>query len=491
VKTGGLLRNTLLYLPVQLVSPLLQFTVTIIWTHLFDPTVYGIVAFVVAAQELTGGLGLAWWSVYLLRFRQRYLGRDAERFAAMDARIVAGGAASQIVFALPTLALVGLAPSAALFAATAAYLASRAALNHYGEVARASHRIGVYSLAQISSPLLGSGLSIVAAIVLRADAATALAAMALGQTIGLIATAIGLRRPPRLGCFDPAIFREARDFALPLIFSGLFAWAAANGVRVLVGAGEGVAGVGLFSVGWGLGQRLAAMLASLCAVAAFPLAVDRLEAGDREGALRQVALNGALMFGLMAPAIVGVALLAAPFVRLAVAAQFQATTIVILPLALITGAARALRVHTGDQTALLLRRTGAMTIFNFLDAAAALIGGAIGEHLGGGVGAAAGCLAGTCVGSVAAMTFVISRLGLRAPLTAILGILAAAVVMGVAIALAPPPTGAFGLALRIVGGAVIYGAGVVVLIPATRRFAQAPFAFVRRLLEADRRDLVD
>jgi O-antigen/teichoic acid export membrane protein len=489
VKTGGLLRNTLLYLPVQLISPLLQFTVTIVWTHLFDPGVYGIVAFVVAAQELTGGLGLAWWSVYLLRFRQRYANGEARRFAAMDARVVATGAASQVVFALPTLALVGLAPSPGLFAATAAYLASRAVLNHYGEVARATHRIGVYSLAQISSPLLGSGLSIVAAIVLRADAATALAAMALGQTIGLIATAIGLRRPPRLGRFDPAIFREARDFALPLIFSGLFAWAAANGVRVLVGAGEGVAGVGLFSVGWGLGQRLAAMLASLCAVAAFPLAVDRLEAGDRDGALRQVALNGALMFGLMAPAVVGVALLAGPFVRLAVAAQFQATTIVILPLALITGAARALRVHTGDQTALLLRRTGAMTIFNFFDAAAALIGGAIGEHLGGGVGAAIGCLAGTCVGSTAAMTFVIARLGLRAPLAAIGGIVAAAAIMGVAIALAPPPTGALGLAIRIVGGALIYGAAVVALVPATRRFAHAPFAFIRRLLESDRRDL--
>ena len=247
--------------------------------------------------------------------------------------------------------MVGLAPSPTLFLAAAAYLASRAVLNHYGEVARSNHRIGVYTLAQLSSPVLGSGLSIVAAIVLKADAATALAAMAIGQTLGIGLTSIGLGRPLRLGRFDAAIFREARQFALPLIFSGLFAWAASNGVRVLVGAGEGVAGVGLFSVGWGLGQRLAAMLASLCAVASFPLAVDRLEAGDRDGALGQVSLNGALMFGLMAPAAVGVALFAGPFVRLAVAQQFQAQTIVILPLAVLAGAARALRVHTGDQTA--------------------------------------------------------------------------------------------------------------------------------------------
>ncbi len=249
MKTGGLLRNTLLYLPAQLFAPLLQFVVTVVWTHLFNPAVYGLVAFVIAAQEQTGGIGLAWWSVYLLRFRQHY--PDTARFAAMDARVVAGGVLSQVAFAAPTLALVGLAPSPRLFAATAAYLASRAALNHYGEVARSNHRIGVYTLAQLSSPVLGSGLSIVAAIALKADAATALAAMAVGQTAGIALTSVGLRRPLRLGRFDAAIFREAWQFALPLIFSGLFAWAASNGVRVLVGAGEGVAGVGLFSVGWG------------------------------------------------------------------------------------------------------------------------------------------------------------------------------------------------------------------------------------------------
>jgi O-antigen/teichoic acid export membrane protein len=484
VKTGGLLRNTLLYMPAQLFAPLLQFVVTVVWTHLFDPAVYGIVAFVVAAQELTGGIGLAWWSVYLLRFRQQYA--DVARFAAMDARVVAGGVLSQVAFAAPTLALVGLAPSPRLFAATAAYLASRAALNHYGEVARSNHRIGVYTLAQLSSPVLGSGLSIVAAIALKADAATALAAMAVGQTAGLALTSIGLRRPLRLGRFDVAIFREARQFALPLIFSGLFAWAASNGVRVLVGAGEGVAGVGLFSVGWGLGQRLAAMLASLCAVASFPLAVDRLEAGDRDGALGQVSLNGALMFGLMTPAAVGVAELAGPFVRLAVAQQFQAQTIVILPLAVVAGAARALRVHTGDQTALLVRRTRSMTIFNLIDAVAALAGGAVGEHFGGVVGAAVGCLAGTLVGSTAAMAFVVARMGLRLPLSALAGVLAASAVMGVGLRLVPAPIGALDLAAQILAGVFVYGATILVLFPQARRVARTGFAFLAERFGTDR-----
>jgi O-antigen/teichoic acid export membrane protein len=249
-------------------------------------------------------------------------------------------------------------------------------------------------------------------------------------------------------------------------------------VRVLVGAGEGVAGVGLFSVGWGLGQRLAAVLASLCAVASFPLAVDRLEAGDRDGALGQVSLNGALMFGLMAPAAVGVALLAGPFVRLAVAEQFQAQTIVILPLAVVAGAARALRVHTGDQTAVLVRRTRSMMVFNLFDAAAALAGGAVGEHFGGGGGAAVGCLAGTLVGSTAAMTFVVARMGLRLPLNALAGILAATAIMGAALRLVATPIGVLGLATQIAVGVLIYAAAILVLFPSARRIARRGFAFV-------------
>ena len=479
---SGLIRNTLLYMPAQLTAPLLQFIVTVVWTHLFDPAVYGVVAFVVAAQELTGGLGLAWWSVFLLRFRQQC--PDPARFAAMDARVVAVGAASQVLLAAPTLALVGLAPSPELFLATAAYLASRAVLNHYGEVARSNHRIGIYTLAQLSSPVLGSGLSILAAILLNADAPTALAAMAIGQTLGVIVTSIGLRRPLRLGRFDAAIFNEALQFALPLIVSGLFLWAAGNGARVIVGAGEGVAGIGLFSVGWGLGQRLAAMLASLCAVASFPLAVDRLAAGDRAGALRQVSLNGALMFGLMAPAVVGVALLAEPFVRLVVAEQFREQTIVILPLATLAGAARALRLHTGDQTALLMRRTRSMAVFNAIDAVLALAGAAIGEYSGGAVGAAIGCLAGTVIGSAAALSFVVARMGLRLPLAGLAGSLVATAIMGGALRFMPTPHGATGLAAHVVIGGVAYTAAILALFPTARRAAWAALAFARRPREA-------
>jgi O-antigen/teichoic acid export membrane protein len=181
---------------------------------------------------------------------------------------------------------------------------------------------------------------------------------------------------------------------------------------------------------------------------------------------------------MMAPAAVGVALFAGPFVRIAVAQQFQAQTIAILPLAVFAGAARALRVHTGDQTALLVRRTRSMTVFNFIDAVAALAGGAIGEYFGGVVGAAAGCLAGTLMGSAAAMSFVIGRMGLRLPLNALGGILAATAIMGVALRLVTAPVGALGLATQIAAGVFIYAAAILALFPRARSVARRVLALV-------------
>ena len=119
-----------------------------------------------------------------------------------------------------------------------------------------------------------------------------------------------------------------------------------------------------------------------------------------------------------------------------------------------------------------------MTVFNFIDAVAALAGGAIGEYFGGVVGAATGCLAGTLVGSAAAMAFVIGRMGLRLPLNALGGILAATAIMGVALRLVAAPVGALGLATQIAAGVFIYAAAILALFPRARSVARRVLALV-------------
>jgi O-antigen/teichoic acid export membrane protein len=466
---SSLAKDTILYLPAQLLGPLCQFAVTIVWTHMLDPSSFGFVTFIITAQEITGLIGLTWWSLFVVRFQLRYSGREGERFQAMDARVVILGMALQVLLAIPALALMGVAPSPVLLAATAAFLMTRTALAHFSEWARSNRRIAVYTLAQLVSPVVGSGLSIAAIWTLGPNPAVALGAMALGQGVGLAAVTIGLGRPWRWGRFDGRLFREARRYALPLLVSGVLAWMAANGVRVIVEAEAGIAGVGLFSAGWGLGQRLAVVLAMFCTAASFPLAVARLEAGDRHGAMRQVSNNGALMFGLLAPAVTGVTMLSEPLVRLLIAPQYQAATVVILPIAMGASALRMIRTHTGDQTGLLLERTSSMSVLNLIDAVLTLLGGALGAHFGDVIGAAIGCLAGTAIGSAASLGFTVVKLGLPVPAHAIGRVLIATVLMGSALSILPPATNAVGLVRAILIGSSVYLAAALLLFGEIRR----------------------
>jgi O-antigen/teichoic acid export membrane protein len=458
--SGSLAKSTLLYLPAQIFGPMLLFGVMVIWTHLLDPASFGVVTFVVAAQELTALLGLTWWSIFVVRFQVRFTGEDRVRFRAMDARIVACSVAVQAATAAPTLMLIGVSPRPEILIATTAFLATRTALGHYCEWARAENRIGAYTIAQLGAPFAGSGLSILAVLAFGSEPSVALAAMAIGQAIALAVTMRGMGAWPRLGAFDLDLFAQARRYGLPLLASGILSWVAVNGIRVLVEAKQGIVAVGLFSAGWGLGQRLAVVLAMLCTAASFPLAVQRLEAGDRNGALRQVSANSALMIGLLVPALAGVVLLSRPLVELLIAAQFRNATILILPIAMATSAARMLRIHMGDQTGLLLERTASMTIFNFLDALLALVGGAVGVYFAGVIGAAVGCLAGTLLVTAASVVFTIRELGLPAPTAGVLKVLGATTAMVIVLSYLPTATEPTRLFGQIAIGAVVYGGAV-------------------------------
>ena len=58
-----LLRNTLLYLPAQVVGPLFQLISVVVWTHIVGESPLGIVTLVTATHELLQTVFLYWWSM--------------------------------------------------------------------------------------------------------------------------------------------------------------------------------------------------------------------------------------------------------------------------------------------------------------------------------------------------------------------------------------------------------------------------------------------
>lgn len=476
-----LLKSTILYLPAQFMPPFVQFVTTVVWTYLLDPATFGFVVFIISIQEIMACAGLTGWTLYMLRFRERFRDRGEDRFRAMDKRMTLLGAATQFVLTPPLLMLLGLPCDAPTIVATASYLVTRMVLTHYGDWARADHAIGAYTIGQVVGAVVGSLLSIVAILTFGPSSAVVLAAQAVGQALALALLVSRTNIRFGVGTFDSELFGEVRRYAAPALIGGVIGWVAGNIIRVLVQYMDGAVALGLISVGWGLGQRIAGVLAMLLTAAAYPLAVKHLEAGDRKGALAQVSFNGLLLFGVLLPAAVGATLLSEPIVTLLIAEKFRATTIVILPIALCAASLRFLRLHTCEQTLLLLERTNVTMYITMIESTLNVTLCALGLYLYGYYGAAAGMLIGSAIVCVGAFAFCFAKLGLPAPpCSTALRIVSACGAMGLVVRALPVSATAASLAFAILLGAATYAVCLAMLFPAIRALlARRFFPFPR------------
>lgn len=385
-RSGGqrLLHHTLAYLPAQLVGPLAQFGAALLLTHALGAADYGVTLLVFALQELAFLVCLSWWSTFVLRYGTgRPSGLAASpagsggaaspalthsAMARTESALLLCTAAVQALLLVPVLAVSEPGLGAGLLAAAAAYTVSRSLLSFLAERARREAAIGAYSWVQMAAPLVG--LAGVGGLILaqRASPATVLLAFALVQAVvGLaVARRLGLLVPPAWQA--PAMLRAALAFGGPVVLANGLSWLAGNSIRWVVQHGAGAVALGWLSVAWGLATRLAGVAGMLVAAAAYPLAVRAWQAGDAEGAKRQLAANAVLVLAVLAPTGAGGAVLAELFVHTVVAAEYQAITVQLLPWALAGAVVRNARLHGWDQLYLLCEATRPMLWMDLLEA---------------------------------------------------------------------------------------------------------------------------
>jgi len=219
----------------------------------------------------------------------------------------------------------------------------------------------------------------------------------------------------------------------------------------------------LFAVGYGLGQRAAAVAAMLVTAAAFPLAVRTMEQGGSRAAMRQLADNFALLVAILAPSLAGIFTLRTEIVHLLIALPFQQVTLAILPLATLSGAIRNLRAHFGDQVFLLHNRTRWMMIIAAIDASLTVIFSAIGFHYWGLAGAAAATVGAALAGAIVSFAVGFTRFGLTLPVAHLARIAVATITMASLLNLFPEAPTLGHLAAHIGAGAAAYLATLALL----------------------------
>ncbi len=460
-----LLKRTILYLPAQIVGPLFQLVAMIVWTHVVNEHTLGVITLITATHELLQIGFLAWWSQYALRFFGRYQDGDkAERFYRTENVVILLSLVLQSAAVIAVLyTVIATDTNPMLLGATVAYVISRSLNLYIAERARVRHQIGVYSIQQIVGPSVGFLLGLLLIETISPAPEWPLLGYAAAQLLAalIVLPKIGFSR--RVWPIDREIIRHALGYGIPLIFGGALGWVGLNASRFIVNDMLGVAAAGLFAVGYGLGQRAAAVAAMLVTAAAFPLAVKSMEQNGSNAAMRQLSDNGALLLGILAPSIVGIFLLRAEIVHLLIAAPFQAVTLAILPLSTLAGSIRNVRAHFGDQVFLLHSKTRLMVVVSAIDAAVTIIASLICIHIWGLVGAAAATVISAIAAALVSFALGFTRFGLTLPWAHLARIAIATLAMAMLLTRMPEAKSYTMLAAHIAAGAALYVVALAVL----------------------------
>lgn len=472
-----LLRQTLLYLPAQLIGPIFQFVSIIVWTHFLSPESMGVFALIVATQELAYTLTLFWFTLYTMRYHD-VTGPEAERerFLDTESAVLVGAVLASVVLTLALAIVVESAWTVSLILASIAHIVSRAVVVHLSERARAEHDLVTYTVLQTVWPVVGLGLG--AALVELVDSNVAMVLW--GYTIAQLATiGVALWRL-EIGAnplsFDRTLLQRALRYGLPLLGGAFFIWVAINAIRFIVEWREGAAAVGLITVGWMLGFRASMFAAMLVTAAAFPIAVRRSRQEGLDAGQAQLERNGVLLLVALMPAATGLWLVGDPLVKLVVAEAYQAITVAILPLAILAGGFRTFRIHFGEQI-FLLREQPMVPLYNdIFDAVAAIAGAGLGLAVGG----LPGSIAGSALAALAslAVTLVVGwRMHRYAlPVSDVARIAAATAVMAFAVSWVPLGPDVASIALAAGVGIAVYAAALALLYPEGARGALAVLA---------------
>lgn len=412
-----LLRQTVLYLPAQLLPAAMQFVALVLWSHLATPSVIGIVTLFVSIQDFMVLGFVNFWTSYTVRYATKEFETPAAA-AAFDRTATAVMIGSSLLQAAVAVALyaalIDLHPRPWLLPILVLVVFGRAFNTFQAERGRAQGDILLYSIETIAGPVGGALIGVALLWRFGSDELWIFVGYAGAQTLAAAAGLLRDRSWVRWGRPDGAVIRHALGYGGPLIVSSLFIWITQNTPRVLVSAFFGLAAAGVYALGFGLGFRVAVIAAMSVTAAAFPIAVRYANKGDMAGAMRQLANNAVLLVAVLAASIAGLALVSGDVTGLFVKASLQEAARPIMLWSLLAGAIICFRQHFLHQVFLVKEHTRPLGYVAAAEAVAAVLIGLLIVPRWGALGGVIS-LTVTSTGSMAAVLVMAMGQGLRPP----------------------------------------------------------------------------
>lgn len=466
-----LIRHTLLYMPAQLVSPLVQAVTLLIWAFLLPSTELGAASLIISFQEISSSLFFAWWSHFALRNIVRFRKEDSiTSFLSSESIVIFILLLTQIVFMTPILIwyfsdLI----SYTFLLSTLAFISTRSINIYLAERARADARIFIYTIQRALVPAAGLALSVMFVYLFDASAASVLFGFTLSQTMSLVVSVSFsdvFRVKPML---NRDLINNALSFGIPVMASALLTAVAVHAPRFIVDQTIDLAAAGMFAVIYGLGVRTSNIASMLVTAGAYPLVVNKYEAEGSRAAHKQLQQNTILLAACVMPAVFGLIAINQSLVSIILPPDFRESALLILPIAAIAGVIRDFRSHSTNQIFLLHNKTRFSTVISLIDLVVGITFSFIGVQMWGLVGVAAGSLAAAVISLILSIALSGLKFGFFLPTRELFRVTIATLLMFISVWSLPETHTSFYLLGKIVMGAIIYFILILFLLPETAR----------------------
>lgn len=350
-----LLKQTLKYLPAQLIAPAAQLAAIIFWSHLLPPDKVAVITMLISIQDGAYILFFQWWSHYILRsgqasiIRKRYI-TESEPIALLICTVFLAVFVSIFSFfylphesfATPYLGI--------------SFVLTRALITYRAERARSAGHVRVYSLIQIGGSLGGLIASLIT-VKYWPYADTILLTFTTVNAI-LFSASISITKVKITSLYRwKILFKKSLQYGGAAALATACTFGVMNFQRFAAQGLWDFTTAGIFSVGYGIGSRIISVAAMMVSAAGFPLVIRRLNTEGPTGAIEQVSQNGLLLISILAPTL-AISYYSTPtLVKILLPAEYQSMGIKILPLSALLATIRFLRSHSTDQLFLAFDKT--------------------------------------------------------------------------------------------------------------------------------------
>jgi O-antigen/teichoic acid export membrane protein len=477
-----LARSILGYAPANVLPALTTVTLIVVCTRAMPPKEFGHYAVAQAAVLIAQAVAFQGLQLGITRFH-------AAREAAGDLKCLLATAYGSFALlavlaaALAALAILALGPAAALAPvlwASLPLLLLRGLVATNQAVHRAALDVRRYNLVEATQSLAGLALALLLALPLDLGAVGLVLGLAGGSLLAALPDKGLLVR--HLGRPDRGVVREVSRYAVPLMASYGLGALIVYVDRLFLERLAGADAAAIYAVAFGIVDRPVTLVFMAVNLAAFPLAIARLENEGVAAARGQLLRNAATLLALAVPAVVGLASVAGPLAAVLVGEAYRAGVAALLPWMAGLALLRGIGTHYLDHAIHLANRTGLFLWTLGPPAVATLV---LNPLLIPAFGLE-GALTAAFLAQLAVLVLT-AAVGRRAfpigfPFGQALRTAAAATLMAAAIAAAPIPPTAPGLALAVLLGLLAYAAAAALLDVANARTAGA--AWLRRRLSS-------